>query len=314
MDQFGVEMIEATFKLLDQGLAAFEKSQPIRQGLMENADEFPDWIVAALQDDKEMSYHTSLLVGQDDPLDAWANMDLKELREFDAGITSVVFYLPLVLLIQPVGLLFYPLLVVFGIKSFSEWFSFIGSTITNTWKVPVIIIERLYAVGYNFFYILYLINFTILQWIWAFFKVYLGWLLPIFGYTLIGLFYTAYFVRWATGWLFFYAYTGLFTIPQLLVEWLWIAVKWIWNATIAFIKWSWELFVASLKWAWNATIAFWKWAWSANIAFWKFAWRATIAFWQWAWDASIAFVKWSWELFVASLKWVWESTIEFYKW
>ena len=89
-------MIEATIKLLDQGLAAFEKSQPIRTEMMENAQEFPDWIVEAMKNDKEMSYHTSLLVGQDDPLDAWANMDLKELREFDAGITSVVFYLPLV--------------------------------------------------------------------------------------------------------------------------------------------------------------------------------------------------------------------------
>lgn len=141
-----------------------------------------------------MSYQKDLVVGQEDPLDAWANMDLKELEEFDAGFTSLAFYLPLQV-VTFFGLLFYPLLVVFQIKSFSDWWDFVKISFNNIFGVPLIIAQRIYAIGFNGFYILYLVNYTLFAWAWSFAKVYLSWLFALFNLTFGLVYYTAYYTR-----------------------------------------------------------------------------------------------------------------------
>ena len=93
-------------------------------------------------------------------MNKWENMDLKELEEFNNGAASVAFYLPL-LIVQFIGLFFYPLVVLVGVKSFSDYLSFIGSVVKNTWEVPWIILKRLYAIGWNGVYILWLAVYTL---------------------------------------------------------------------------------------------------------------------------------------------------------
>jgi hypothetical protein len=45
-----------------------------------------------------MSDNNELMVAQTDPLDSWANMNLKELEEFNNGVTSLAFYFPLLII------------------------------------------------------------------------------------------------------------------------------------------------------------------------------------------------------------------------
>ena len=87
------------------------------------------------------------------------------------------------------------MLVVIGLKTFSEWWDFVKVSFKNIYEVPLIIVNRIYAIGYNGFYILYLVNYTIFAWAWQFAKVYLSWLFTIFGLTFGLVYYIAYYTR-----------------------------------------------------------------------------------------------------------------------
>jgi len=92
-------------------------------------------------------------------------MDLKEIEEFNNGVASIAFYLPL-LVVQVVLSLFYPIVILTGLKTWGDYMDFLGSVVTNTWEVPRIIFYNIYAIGFNGFYILYLVIYTGLLWIW----------------------------------------------------------------------------------------------------------------------------------------------------
>ena len=94
-------------------------------------------------------------------MDNWTNLDLVELRTIDNAVSSVAFYLPL-LFVQLFLVLFYPLTILIGINTFSDYLAFWDSVIKNTWEVPSLIFYNIYAIGWNGVILFFLVIQTLL--------------------------------------------------------------------------------------------------------------------------------------------------------
>ena len=229
------------------------------------------------------------------------------------------------------------MVVIVGPNTWGDYWTFIKSVVTNTWEVPRIIINNIYAIGFNGFYILYLVMYTLLMWGVAFIQVYFNWLLPIFGLTIIGAYYLLYYVRYTLGWLFFYTYNVPIVFVQWSIEVLWYLSKWLVQTTWEFIKWSYNTFIAFVKWSYNTFIAFVKWSYNTfiavskwlfnlivdvtyNVAYYTRYTLGWIFFFSYNWP--IVFSQWivefTWGIFLPACwdlaKAIWDFTVAYWSW